>query len=93
MPGHCRRCQSGAGCQIKHIFTLTSEGVHVQKDKKEIPCFYWTSAACTQKDCKLKGKLIMEMLKGTGLLYRHLKTSNEPLWRKLQRRGMTKGRR
>ena len=24
------------------------------------------------------------MLKGTGLLYRHLKTSNEPLWRKLR---------
>lgn len=65
----------------------------MQKDKKEILCFYWTSAACTQKDCKLKGKPIMEMLKGTGLLYRHLKTSKEPLWRKLRRRGMTKGRR
>ena len=68
-------------CQIKQVFTFVSQGVHVQKDKKEIPCFYWT---CTQKNCKLQGKPIKEMRKGTGLLFRHLKTCNEARWRQLR---------
>ena len=68
-------------CQIKQVFTCVSQGVHVQKNKKEIPCFYWT---CTQKNCKLQGKPIKEMRKGTGLLFRHLRTCNEALWRQLR---------
>jgi len=68
-------------CEIKQVFKLASQGVHVQKDKKEIPCFFWT---CTQKNCKLQGNPIKEMRKGTGMLFRHLKTCNEALWRKLR---------
>ena len=40
--------QPGQSCQIKQVFTFVSQGVHVQKNNKEIPCFYWT---CTQKNC------------------------------------------
>ena len=75
------KAKSVQSSHIKQVFTLASEGVHVQKDKKEIPCFHWT---CTQKDCKLKGKLIKEMRKGTGMLFRHLQSCNEALWRKLR---------
>ena len=34
--------QPGQSCQIKQVFTFVSQGVHVQKNNKEIPCLYWT---------------------------------------------------
>ena len=79
--------QPGQSCQIKQVFTFVSQGVHVQKNNKEIPCFYWTKRdlsshqkrPISQKNCKLQGKPIKEMRKGTGLLFRHLKTCNGDL--------------
>ena len=38
----------------------------------------------TQKNGKLHGKPIKELRKGTGLLFRHLKTCNPDMWRKLR---------
>ena len=66
---------------IKQVFKFVGAGVHVQKDKTEVPCQYW---ACTQKNCKLHGQPIKELRKGTGLLFRHLSTCNKDLWRTLR---------
>ena len=55
---------------IKTVFTLTSEGVHTQKDGThwQVRCFWWT---CVQKGCKLDGRPIKEICKGTSQLFRH----------------------
>ena len=61
---------------IKTVFTLTSEGVHTQKDGTQVQCFWWT---CVQKGCKLDGHPIKEICKSTGQLFRHLRTCNHEL--------------
>lgn len=66
---------------IKTVFTLASEGMHTQKDGTQVRCFWWT---CVQKGCKLDGRPIKEMYKGTGQLFRHLRTCNNDLWLQLQ---------
>jgi hypothetical protein len=66
---------------IKTVFTLKSEGVHTQRDDNQVQCFWWT---CRQKGCKLDSRPIKEICKGTGQLFRHLKTCNHVLWLELQ---------
>ena len=48
---------------IKTVFTLKSEGVHTQRNGHQVQCFWWT---CAQKGCKLDGRPIKEICKGTG---------------------------
>ena len=48
---------------IKTVFTLKSEGVHIQRNGHQVQCFWWT---CAQKGCKLDGRPIKEICKGTG---------------------------
>ena len=66
---------------IKTVFTLTSEGVHTQKDGTQVRCFWWT---CVQKGCKLDGRPIKEICKGTSQLFLHLRKCNHDLWLELQ---------
>ncbi len=65
---------------IKTVFTLKSEGVHIQRNGTQVQCFWW---ACDQKGCKLDGRPIKEICKGTGQLFRHLKKCNPELWLQL----------
>ena len=66
---------------IKTVFTLASEGMHIQRDGTQVRCFWWT---CVQKGCKLDGHPFKEISKGTGQLFRHLRTCNNALWLQLQ---------
>ena len=66
---------------IHDAFTLVKEGTHTQKCGKVVACRFWK---CNQSHCKLNGETIKEIGKGTGQLFRHLKTCNEKLWGQLR---------
>jgi len=87
IPGQAPAAEGGVAVKapqtptIKTVFTLKSEDVHTQSNGTKVQCFWWT---CVQKGCKLDGRPIKEICKGTGQLFRHLKTCNNDLWLQLQ---------
>ena len=66
---------------IETVFTLKFEDVHTQSNGTQVQCFWWT---CVQKGCKLDGRPIKEICKGTCQLFLHLKNCNNDLWLQLQ---------
>jgi len=87
IPGQAPAAEGGVAVKapqtptIKTVFTLKSEDVHTQSNGTKVQCFWWT---CVQKGCKLDGRPIKEICKGTGQLFRHLKNCNNNLWLQLQ---------
>ena len=69
---------------ILAFFEVVKTGPHTQKKKsggtKIVQCTWYR---CTQPGCKRK-EMIREVSKGTGQLFRELKTCNNLLWRKLR---------
>jgi hypothetical protein len=65
---------------IKDHFELKSKGKHQKASGGEVDCIWWV---CKQPNCKCRNP-IKEINKGTGQLFRHMRSCNNGLWRRLK---------